>query len=156
MRVKELMTTTVATCRSEDTLARAAQILFEKDCGCIPVVDQRANVVGIVTDRDALLTCYTQGKLLPEIPVAAAMTRSVICCRPDDSVAAAERLMATNRIRRLPVTNELGRLVGILAIDDIAREAARERWQRAKEVSDTEVGETLAAVCRHRQEVSAH
>lgn len=149
------MTRPVFTCRPEDTLARVAQILSEKDCGCIPVVDKHATVVGMVTDRDALIAAYRQGKLLPEIPVAAAMSRRVECCSPDDTIAAAEGLMAVNRVRRLPVIQDGGRLIGILALDDIAREAARERWRGDKEVSDAEVGETLSAVCEMRPKVTA-
>ena len=59
--------------------------------------------------------------------------------------------MTANKVRRSPVTDNDGRLVGILSLDDIAREAARERSQVRKEVSDAEVGETLSAVCEVRR-----
>ena len=147
MRVEQLMTRNVVACRPEDSLARAAQLLLENDCGCIPVVDRYWQVVGIVTDRDALRVAYTKGELLPEIAVASAMTARVFCCRPEDTILCAEDLMTSYRVRRLPVTDDDGRLVGILSLDDIAREAARERSQSTRQVSDAEVGETFAAVC---------
>ncbi len=67
MQVQQLMTKDVVTCRKEDTLARAAQILLEQDCGCIPVVDEHSNVVGITTDQDVLLAAFTQGELQEEV-----------------------------------------------------------------------------------------
>jgi CBS domain-containing protein len=144
------MTRQVHTCRPEDTLARAAQILVEKDCGCIPVVDRHSKVVGITTDRDILRAVYAHGKVLPEISVGQVMRRNVHCCAPDDTITAAEAVMIAHRIRRVPVVDESGRLAGLLALDDIALEAARERGQESREVSDAEVGETLAGVCRRQ------
>lgn len=148
-----MMTRVVHTCRPEDTLARAAQILVEKECGCIPVVDRHSKVVGITTDRDILRAAYARGKLLPEISVGQVMTRHVHCCGPEDTIMAAEAVMTAHRVRRVPVVDDSGRLVGLLALDDIALEAARERGQATKEVSDAEVGETLAGVCRRRSQV---
>ncbi len=150
MKVKQIMTQEVFTCSPSDTLNRAAQIFWENDCGCAPVIDHDRKVVGIVTDRDSLIAAYTQGKSLNEIPVTVAMSQVVQCCRLGDSVSSAERLMREKRVRRLPVIDDDGRLVGILAINDIAQEAAKERKQRRKEVSDAEVGETLSFVCEPR------
>ncbi len=76
--------------------------------------------------------------------------QGIQCCKPDDTLATAENLMREKKIRRLPATDDGGRLLGIFAINDIAQEAARDRTSKKKEVSDAEVGETVAAVCEAR------
>lgn len=96
------------------------------------------------------MSAYTQGKLLREISVSAAMSKAVLSCKPGDTIASAERLMKENQIRRLPVIDHDGNLVGILSLNDVAQEAAQQRTQKKKEVSDAEVGETLGAICRPR------
>jgi CBS domain-containing protein len=79
------------------------------------------------------------------------MSKAVATCKPADSIEAAEHTMTAHRVRRLPVVDAQNRLVGILSLNDIAREAARERSRVGREVTDAEVGETLSVVCEpHR------
>ena len=80
----------------------------------------------MLTDRDICMAAYTQGRPLGEMQVSSAMSRQLFSCRPEDSLAKAEEIMRTNRIRRLPVIDADRHLVGILSLDDIAREATRE------------------------------
>jgi CBS-domain-containing membrane protein len=151
MLVENLMTREVRTCRAEDTLDAATRIFWEADCGCAPVVDCDGRVVGIVTDRDVAIAAYTQHRPLADIPVSVAMSRQVYSCGPQDTVASAEKVMRSAQVRRLPVVDAEGLLVGLISLNDIALEAARERsTRRQKEVSDAEVGETLASICAHR------
>lgn len=153
MQVRDVMTRDVRTCHPGDTLERAAGLFWEYDCGCAPVVDESERVLGMLTDRDVCIAAYTRGKPLREIDVAAAMGnggRTVLTCRADDTIATAETILRKNQVRRLPVTDSDGRLVGLLSLNDLACEARRERGQKKKEVSDAEVGETLAAICEHR------
>lgn len=150
MRVEQLMTKEVFTCKPQDSLERAAGIFWEHDCGCAPVVDDDRKVVGIVTDRDACIAAYMQGKSLREIPVSTAMSRGVFSVRPDDDVSVAEKTMTSTQVRRLPVVSREGRLVGLVSLNDLANAAARERAKKSKELSDLEVAETLSAVCKHR------
>jgi CBS domain-containing protein len=124
--------------------------MWEGDCGCVPVVDQDGRVVGMLTDRDVCMAAYTQGKPLTDVRVESAMAKQVHSCRPDDAVATAERTMRERQVRRLPVIDAKGRLVGLLSLNDIAIEAVRERELRQREVSAAEVGLTLAALCAHR------
>lgn len=151
MRVQEIMNREVKVCGQNDTLNVAAQLMWEHDCGCVPVLASDGNgaVVGIVTDRDVCMATYTQGKALFEIPVITAMAHKVIACKPDDDLKSAEALMRENRVRRLPVLDEKGIIQGIISINDIARAAERERaaGRKIPQVSDTEVAETLAGVC---------
>src|SRR5438046_1875104 len=77
MKVEEIMSVDLETCRLEDTLNRPAQIMWEHDCGVVPVVDGEARVVGIITDRDICIAAYTQGRPLSEIPVSSACSQNV-------------------------------------------------------------------------------
>jgi CBS domain-containing protein len=153
MKVEQLMTRNVKTCTEADTLNRAAQLMWEADCGFIPVIsaDGNGKLVGVLTDRDIAMAAYTQGKQLWSIPVGTAMARNVIVCHTRDGISQAEAIMRDNRIRRLPVLDDQERLVGILSLNDIAREAERETAAgKRAEVSPEEVSRTLASVCQPR------
>jgi len=112
-------------CRAHDTLSRAAQLMWENGCGCVPVVDDGAELVGFLTDRDICMGAYTQGRPLETITVSTSMTRKVIACRDDDDVSAALNLMCDHGVRRLPVVDKHGRLCGIISLDDLASESLR-------------------------------
>lgn len=154
MRVEKLMTTDVKVCFEHETLNRAAQLMWESDCGCIPIIagnDGEASLIGVITDRDIAMAAYTQGKTLWEIPVSIAMSRDVIVCHANDSVEQAEALMRENKIRRVPVVDRNNRVVGIMSLNDVAREAQREAGVGGRpEVSVQSVSQTLAAVCQPR------
>lgn len=115
------MSPVVFRCRGEDTLSRAAQLMWEHDCGCVPVVDWLDRAIGVITDRDVCMAAYTQGKALSEIPVSTACSRDVKACFADDSLEKAEQLMIEQQVRRLPVTNDESHLVGLLSLSDLAR-----------------------------------
>jgi CBS domain-containing protein len=149
MNVQEIMSRPAVWCRPRDTLNNAAQLMWEHDCGSIPVVDDDGSIIGMVTDRDICMAAYTQGAALSAIPVSDAMAKRVFRCRATDSVGAAERLMADHQIRRLPVVDAEERLVGVLSLNDIARWAASSRG-----ANGTELVQTLAAVCRPRAQPS--
>lgn len=121
-RVKDVMTDEVATCRAEDSLDRAATIMWSRRCGCVPVVDLQMRVQGIVTDRDALMCALRLGRSLAEVKVAEACTRNVVCCDVEDTLQRAELLMRANHVRRLPVVGTGRVLVGILSLTDLARQ----------------------------------
>jgi CBS domain-containing protein len=150
MRVQDFMSHDVRTIRPNDTLAAAAQAMWDRDCGALPVVDAEERVVGMLTDRDACMAGLMAGKPLTEIPVERAMSKRLVSCRPDDTVKTAEASMRQHQIRRLPVLDDRSRLVGILSLNDIAIEASGERLRKEREVTAEEVGLTLGAICRHR------
>ena len=148
--VQELMTRDVKTCRPEDMLDVPARMMWDHDCGCIPVVDESERVVGMITDRDICMATYTQGMAPPALRVSNAMSRQVHACRPEDSVGVAEKIMREHRVRRLPVVTENGNLVGILSMNDLAREAVREHVPPRRDVSAEGLIGTLAAICEPR------
>lgn len=154
MKIEQLMMRSVKVCRATDTLNTAAQLMWENDCGCVPVIgaDGDGGVVGIVTDRDVAMAAYTQGKNLFEIPVAVAMAHQVVTCRIGDDVKQVENLMREKQIRRIPVVDAYNRVQGIISIHDLALEAQRERGATHKEITRSEVADTLARISHPRGE----
>ena len=150
MRIEQIMTQDVCTCRQDDSLERAAQLMWEHDCGCLPVCtsDGTTHVVGLVTDRDICMCALFEHKSLSELRVSQAMSKQALGCKPGDSISAAEKVMAQAQIRRLPVLDERGALVGIVSLSDVARQAEREMAEAQPEISEMEVGDTLAAICQ--------
>lgn len=150
MRVDQLMTKQVKWCGPDDTLDRAAQYMWDNDCGCLPVcaVDGINRVVGVVTDRDICMSALFQGKALRDLRVSNTMARVLTTCRPSDSLTDAERSMSEARIRRLPVVDDQGSLVGMIALADLAQEALREHAAGKSTITEAAVGDTLAAICR--------
>jgi CBS domain-containing protein len=119
--VGNVMTRAVSTCSTADTLHRAAQIMWERDCGIVPVVDSEGRVVGVVTDRDLCIASYTQGRPLGAITTSSLLSGRVVhACAPGDSLDHAMALMRSHRVRRLVVVEGSQRLVGVLALSDIA------------------------------------
>jgi CBS domain-containing protein len=150
MNIAQLMNRTVETCRPGDTLAVAVARMWERDIGCLTVVGDDGKPVGMVTDRDACMAAYTQGHPLHEIAVSVAMSREVYSCAPGDSIIQAEETMRSRKVRRLPVLDSSAKLVGIVSLNDLALESARESGRKGREVSGQEVSATLAAICAPR------
>lgn len=153
MKVRDLMTTAVKSCAEYNTLNTAAQMMWDHDLGCVPVLDREGHVIGILTDRDICMSAYIQGVPLTGALVTSAMSKRVFACRPEDDVAVAEKLMREKQVHRLPVVDADAGLVGLISLNDIAREAAREaEMRRPREVSDAEITQVMASVCapRHR------
>jgi CBS domain-containing protein len=147
MRVENLMSKDVRCCSASDTLNRAAQTMWEADCGFLRVVDERRHVIGVVTDRDLLMAAYTRGQPLTNVTVDSVMSRNICVCSPDDSPLAAERLMEERQVRRLPVVDGFGELVGVLTLGDLARSSQSNK----KALGVVVVAKTLAAICEPRK-----
>ena len=146
MKISELMTRPVHACRASDTLDCAARLMWENDIGSVVVTDDGGQVIGMVTDRDACMAALTTGAALHDIPVATAMAKHVVTCKPDDNDTTCAEMMAKHKIRRVPVVDEAQRPVGVVSLNDLARTMARGR-----DVPATSVAGTLAAICEHRQ-----
>lgn len=147
MKVDEVMTHDAVFCRSSDNLARAAQLMWDHDCGCVPIVDDEARVVGIVTDRDISMAALHSGRHLDELPVAHTMAKAPVTVRPEERISEALHVMSRARVRRLPVIDDAGRLAGLLSLHDLLRSATNDRrWFTG--VTMREVARTLAEVSR--------
>lgn len=153
MKVSELMTIDVRSCWSTEPLERAAKLMWELDCGSLPVLDQNGRVIGMITDRDVCMAAYTQAQLLGRIPVSRAMSGELYSCNPGEELDKVEKRMRSHQVRRLPVVDDEGHLRGILSLADIAQRAAKDAKGKAgtKQVGFAEVGETFAAVTTPRR-----
>lgn len=153
MQVRDIMSQPVVSVCSADTLQKAAELMWDCDCGVVPVVDGNGRAVAMLTDRDICMAAYIQGRPLSEISVSTAMSSWLCSCMPWDSIGEVEQLMRDRQIRRLPVLNELGEPMGVISLSDIARAAARQLPAAHGDthgVSASSTAQTLAAVCAHR------
>jgi CBS-domain-containing membrane protein len=153
MKIEELMTREVRSCFPDDGLDAAAYAMWEVDCGYLPVLaqDGSGRLIGAVTDRDICMAALFEGKPLREIRVRQAMARDVQSCSPADGPRQVLAAMRAAQVRRLPVVDRAGRLVGIVSLADLARIAGR-RSGRATPVTKSALAETLAAITVHRNE----
>ena len=132
MKVRDIMTTDVATATPETTLEDIATMMRDEDTGAIPVLDND-ELVGIITDRDIVIRCIAEGKDPVETTVEDVVTERLETIEPDSDIEEARELMSRRQIRRLPVVED-GELIGMLSIGDLAVK------------SDSDVGETLEDV----------
>jgi CBS domain-containing protein len=152
MRVKDLMTQPPSTCNIHETANDAAKLMWEHDCGIIPVVDDEGRLAGVVTDRDVCMAAYFQGRRLTDIPIDAFMTRELVSCHAEDALPHAQQLMMDRQIHRVPVVDQQGAPIGILSLSDLAREVVRAgNGRHAGDPSDALL-HTVAAVSRPRWE----
>jgi CBS domain-containing protein len=145
MLIRHTMTERPIACSSVESLAEAVRIMWEHDCGSVPIIDEHGVVVGIVTDRDACVAAYTQDRRLHDLPVTIAMSHAIIACHPEEPVSAAMDRMREHQVRRLPVIDNGGHLLGMISLSDLARHGA----------ATQEVAETLRAICRPRTRAAA-
>ena len=151
MKVSELMIRNVRSCAAENNLNRAAQLMWEGDCGALPVVGSDGTVIGMITDRDISMAAYTKGKPLTAIRVGDAMAKQVSTCSLESTLETAMSLMKEIRVRRLPVVDAQGKLAGILSLNDLALEARKETKSGGRDLKSVDVADTLGVICEHRQ-----
>ena len=152
MNVQQIMSRDVQCCEPEHALDCAAKIMWERDVGVVPIVDAEQRVVGIITDRDICMAAYTQGKRLFEIKVGEIMSKQITVARPSDSLTRAEELMRSAQVRRIPVVDDAGKLVGLLSQNDLIRESIRGARTAKQEVSADEVARVLNDIGRPRRD----
>jgi CBS-domain-containing membrane protein len=119
--------------------------MWREDVGALPVVDPEGRLVGVVTDRDVCMAAYTTGRALPDLRAADAMSRTVHACEENDTSETVHRLMRKLQVRRVPVVNDEGKLIGLVGLGDLAR-AALESAEESEEFT-----ETFTAVSRPRK-----
>lgn len=150
MKVQEIMTRDVESCSPETNLAAAAMMMWRTDCGVIPVRDGNGEVRGLITDRDICMAVATQHRLADEIRVGEVMTGRVHAVKPGDDVTVAAERMRSERVRRLPVVDDEGRLAGVVSINDLVLNADSSSRARRDRISTEDVMSVLRAVCGHR------
>jgi CBS domain-containing protein len=146
VNVKDVMVRTPASCGPETNLAAATAILWNRNCGILPIVDSRQRVTGVVTDRDLCIAMGTRNRLPGEITLAQVASGKVYSCRPEEAIPVALEVMAQNKVRRLVVVDGEGRLQGILSMDDVVLHAESAGAGKPPEVSPDAVIRTLKAI----------
>jgi CBS domain-containing protein len=128
--------------------------MWDEDCGAIPVTGPDGVVKGMITDRHVCMACFTRDQSPSKIVVQDAMSRRLYSCGPGSSVADAEVVIRTNKVRRVPVVDGGGKFVGVVSLADIAREASRPRNRGSKEIDSEEVLQVLGSISQ--PQASAH
>ena len=149
MKVKKLMTPDVGSCTLEAPLTDAAKIMWEKDCGIVPVVDG-GRLAGIITDRDVAMAGLMTGLPLGLVQVSDVMTTDAATCGPDEELTDAHARMRELQIRRLPVVDEDETVVGMLTLNDLVNEAFSGR-SKAAQKRQRDAARTFAEVSRHHE-----
>jgi CBS domain-containing protein len=120
MLCRDLMKTTVITCREEDSLHRCAELMKEWKIGLLPVVDRVGHVVGVVTDRDIVVRGLAENRPL-STESRSIMTKDVVACQPGDELWLAEERMGSARKSRILVVDEARRCLGIISLSDVSQ-----------------------------------
>ena len=143
MKVRDIMTTDVRSCGPDTTDAEAAHLMWDGDCGILPIVDD-GELIGVATDRDKYIALATRNKLASQLSVGEVTGSEVVTCGPDDDVQAALATMKQHHVRRLPVEGFGGTVAGIVSMNDILLAAG------TKGIGNAEIVETFRAICAHR------
>jgi CBS domain-containing protein len=127
-KCSEVMTREPASCEAGEAITRVAAIMKKQDVGSVPVVESREDrkLIGIVTDRDIVVKVLADGGDVGRATVRDAMTANPAACKEDDDVSRAVELMSSRQVRRMPVVDGDGRLVGIIAQADVATRMNRD------------------------------
>ena len=119
MNVSQLMTTDVKRCSADASLDVVARLMWEGDCGAIPIVDSQDKPLGIVTDRDIAMSAMLNHAPLWEIPASSVIQgQQLACCSPEESVQKCLDKMQEASVRRILVTDDSGALCGIVSLGD--------------------------------------
>lgn len=148
MKVEDVMTRDVQTCRLETNLADAAMRMWRNDCGVLPVVADDEKVVGMITDRDICMAAATKHRDPVNIRVSEVTSGQVYGCSPDADIHKALQIMREKQVRWLPIIRaEDEKLVGILSMNDVA---LMEQGGAKAELSAEDVEQTIRAICANR------
>lgn len=146
MKVRDVMTRSVSSSRPDTNLAEAAMMMWENDCGVLPVVNEEDKVAGMITDRDIAIAVGTKNRLASEITVGEVMPSQIFATTPDEDIKSALGKMREARVRRLPVVDGDGAIQGILSINDVVLQSARGR----SDLTYEEIVNTLKTICEHQ------
>jgi CBS domain-containing protein len=126
VKVQDVMTRDPRTVTPESTTREAAQVMKEEGVGIVPVVEG-AKLVGVVTDRDIAIRIVAEGRNVDASVRDVMSTKRLATCRADEDVDAVMDKMASEQVRRIPIVDERGSLLGIVAQADIVRKVGNDR-----------------------------
>jgi len=129
-------------------------MMWDSDCGALPVLNLEGHVMGMITDRDICMAAATKNKPASDITVWETVSGKVYTCQLSDDVHMALDIMKRERVRRLPVVDADGVLQGVVAMNDFVLLAADAKGAKAPAVSYEDVVRTMKAISVHRALVS--
>lgn len=150
MKVQDVMTNEVKSCRPETNLAMAATMMWEYDCGVLPVVNDENKVLGMITDRDIAIATATKGRLASDITAGEIISGKVYSASLDEDIHGALKTMRHEKVHRLPVVNGHGMLQGVLSLNDVVLRAEEDKGRRHPELNYEDAMSTIKAICEHR------
>lgn len=150
MRIEEIMTRDVQSCAPDTNLAAAAKMMWDSDCGALPVLNVEGRVMGMITDRDICMAVATRNKPASEITAWETVSGKAHTCRMSDEVHTALDTMKRERVRRLPVVDDDGVLQGVVSINDFILLAGESKGGKIGGISYEDIVRALKAISAHR------
>ncbi len=129
MRISDIMTSDPACCNPETKLSEVAKLMLTCDCGCIPIcdADDSKRVIGVVTDRDITIRAVATGRDISQLKASDVMSHPIVTLQAEEPLESALKLLEENQIRRAPVVDNDGQLVGMVSQADVARGAPMDK-----------------------------
>ena len=150
MKVQDIMTSDVHCCGPDTNLAAAAKMMWDSDCGALPVLNVQGQVLSMITDRDICMATATKNRPASDIIVWETVSGKAQTCHLSDDVHTALDTMKREKVRRLPVVDEDGVLQGIVTMNDFVLLAGEAKGGRAPALSYEDVVRTMKAISAHR------
>ncbi|MDE3049132.1 MAG: CBS domain-containing protein [Nitrospirota bacterium] len=150
MNVQDIMTSDVQCCGPDTNLAAAAKMMWDSDCGALPVLNVQGQVMGMITDRDICMASATKNKPASDLTVWETVSGKAYSCLMSDDVHTALDIMKREKVRRLPVVDDDGVLQGVIAMNDFVLLAGEAKGGKAPAVSYEDVVRTMKAISAHR------
>ena len=150
MKVKDIMMGTPHYCQPETNLGAATELMWNANCGFLPVESSDGKVIGVITDRDICIALGTRNRPAGEVTVAEVLTGKLYSCSPDDDIHMALQTLKEATVCRLLVVSQDGTLVGVLSMDDILQRAEPGGLGKEPELSNDEVVRTIRAITQRR------
>ena len=150
MKVKEVMMGTPYYCQPETNLGSATELMWNANCGFLPVEGQGGKIIGVITDRDICIALGTRSRPAGDLCVGEVMSGKLYACSPDDDIHIALQTMREGKVRRLPVIAKDTFLMGVISMDDILLRTEPMSLGREPELSSDEVVRTYRTITQRQ------
>ena len=150
MNVQEIVTRDVQSCGPDTNLASAAKLMWDTDCGVLPVLNGEGQVLGMITDRDICMACATKNRAPSELTVGDTLSGKTYRCKMSDDVHTVMDIMKREQVRRLPVVDEKSVLQGLISMNDLILLVGETKAGTAPAISSEDVARTLKGISAHR------
>ncbi len=138
MRCQDIMKTDVKCCSESEEIQSVARMMRDEGIGFVPICDASMKPVGTLTDRDITIRLLAEGRSYEGVTAGDLMTKQVFSCRPDDDLDEAQSLMSENKVSRILVCDDDGKLVGVISLSDIAEREQKGAAETLRGVSERE------------------